>query len=200
MTVPDAKRLLDIAVAGAGLVLTAPVALAVAVAVRREDGGPVLFTQERVGAGGRHFRIHKFRTMRAAGGGPAVSGSDDVRVTRVGRLLRRTKLDELPQLYDVLRGEMSLVGPRPEVPEFVALWPAELAPVILSVRPGITDPASVAYRHEADELAAAPDAYRHYVDVILPRKARMYADYVRGRSLSGDMRVVGQTVRAVLLD
>lgn len=198
LTAPVGKRLIDIAVSCAGLLITSPVVLAVAVAVRREDGGPVLFTQERVGLGGRPFRIHKFRTMRPDGGGPAVSGSGDARVTRIGRVLRRTKLDELPQLYDVLRGEMSLVGPRPEVPEFAALWPAELAPLILSVRPGITDPASIAYRHEADELAVASDPYRHYVDVILPRKAQMYAEYVRDRSLAGDVRLIGATARAVI--
>lgn len=194
------KRAFDVIVAGGGLVLTAPVLTVLAVAVKATSPGPVLFRQERVGLGGRPFTIHKLRTMRVAHDGVAVSRTGDPRVTRVGRLLRRTKLDELPQLFDVLRGEMSLVGPRPEVPQYVALWPEALRPVILSVRPGITDPASILFRNEADELAAVPDPEDHYVRSILPRKTAAYAEYVRTRTFTGDLRILAATLRSVVRD
>lgn len=113
-------------------------------------------------------------------------------------ITRTFLLPQLPQLWDVLRGEMSLVGPRPEVPEYVEQWPDELRPLILSVRPGITDPASIQYRNESDELEMAGDPTRHYVDVILPRKAKMYAEYVEKRSMSGDIRIILQTIRSVV--
>lgn len=195
---PATKRAVDAAVAGVGLVVAAPVMAVIAAAVAAESPGGVLFRQERVGLEGRLFRIHKFRTMRAVHDGSLVSASGDARVTRVGRVLRASKLDELPQLVDVLVGNMSLVGPRPEVPVYVAQWPADLRPVILSVRPGITDPGSIAFRHEADELALAADPEKHYVESILPRKAALYAAYVRDRSFVGDLRILWQTVRAVL--
>lgn len=195
---PHAKRAFDLVVAGSGLVLSAPVLAVIAVAVAVESPGGVLFRQERVGLGGRTFRIHKFRTMRAVHSGSLVSATGDARVTRVGRLLRASKLDELPQLIDVVAGDMSLVGPRPEVPVYVAQWPAELRPLILSVRPGITDPGSIVFRHEADELAAAEDPERHYVESILPRKAQLYAAYVRERTFVGDLRILVETVRAVV--
>lgn len=192
------KRAVDIAVAGLGLVITAPVCCVVAIMIKSTSEGPVLYRQERVGLGGRTFNIHKFRTMRTDHQGPAVSSTSDPRITRIGVVLRRSKLDELPQLWDVLRGEMSLVGPRPEVPEYVEQWPDELRPLILSVRPGITDPASIQYRNESDELEMAGDPTRHYVDVILPRKAKMYAEYVEKRSMSGDIRIILQTIRSVV--
>lgn len=195
---PGVKRAFDAVVAGIGLVVSAPVLAVVAAAIGAESRGGVLFRQERVGLQGRTFRIHKFRTMRAVHDGSLVSATGDARVTRVGRVLRASKLDELPQLLDVLVGDMSLVGPRPEVPVYVAQWPAELRPIILSVRPGITDPGSIAFRHEADELAAAADPERHYVESILPRKAALYAAYVRDRSFLGDLRILWETVRAVL--
>ncbi|MCA0436777.1 MAG: sugar transferase [Austwickia sp.] len=195
---PATKRTFDALVAAVGLVATSPLLAAIAVAVAAEGPGGVLFRQERVGLGGRTFRIHKFRTMAAVHDGSLISATGDARVTRVGRVLRASKLDELPQLVDVLVGDMSLVGPRPEVPVYVAQWPADLRPVILSVRPGITDPGSIAFRHEADELAIATDPERHYVTSILPRKAALYAAYVRDRSFVGDLRILADTVRAVL--
>lgn len=194
----DAKRLLDVSVAGVGLAATAPVMLATAVAVSLDSPGGVFFRQERVGQGGQVFRIHKFRTMRVDHDGVAVSATNDPRVTRVGAILRRTKLDELPQLLDVLTGDMSLVGPRPEVPHFANMWPEHLKESILSVRPGITDPVSIAYRNEAELLAAADDPIAHYEQVILPAKAQGYADYVATRSLLGDIRILAATVAAVL--
>ncbi|GAB78148.1 Sugar transferase involved in LPS biosynthesis (colanic, teichoic acid) [Austwickia chelonae] len=194
---PGTKRAFDAACATVGLIVTSPVMAAIAVAVAVESPGGVLFRQERVGLNGKTFRIHKFRTMAASHDGKLVSATGDSRVTRVGRVLRASKLDELPQLIDVLRGEMSLVGPRPEVPVFVRQWPEELRPLILSVRPGITDPGSIVFRNEAEELAEADDPERHYVDSILPRKARLYAEYVRNRSFLGDLRLLGSTVKVV---
>ncbi|HQF03052.1 MAG TPA: sugar transferase [Phycicoccus sp.] len=192
------KRAIDLAVSGIGLVLLSPVLAVVAGLIKRsEPEAPVLFTQERVGLGGEPFDIHKFRTMRAGAGGLQVTSDGDDRITRVGRVLRKTKLDELPQLWDVARGRMSLVGPRPEVSKYVAQWPAELRDEILSVRPGITDPASIRFRNESEELAAAADPEAHYVHVILPEKARMYAAYARSHSLRGDLKVLWDTLVVV---
>lgn len=192
-------RLRDVVASGLGLVLLSPLLLAVAIAILLDSPGPVFFRQTRVGLHGRHFRIHKFRTMRVDAAGPAVSATGDSRVTRVGRLLRRSKVDELPQLIDVLRGEMSLVGPRPEVPEYVSLWPDDLRPVILSVRPGITDPATVHLRAEADILAQTTDPERVYKEELLPLKTREYARYVRTRSFVGDLKTIAATLAAILL-
>jgi len=192
----DAKRGFDAIVSAVGLVATAPLLGAIALAVRLTSRGPVLFRQERVGLAGKTFEIHKFRTMRV-GGGPLVSSTGDPRVTRVGRVLRKTKLDELPQLLDVLRGDMSLVGPRPEVPRYVEMWSTQDRRRILSVRPGITDPASIHLRNEADRLAGQPDPERHYVEVLLPEKCAMYVDYVENRSMRGDLRLLLQTLRSV---
>lgn len=188
----------DVAVSASLLAALSPLLAVIAVLIKRDDPeGPILFSQERVGRGGIPFRIHKFRTMRPDAPGLQVTSAGDPRVTRVGAVLRKSKLDELPQLWDVLVGSMSLVGPRPEVPRYVALWPAAEREVILSVRPGITDPASVRWRNESEELASAPDPEAHYVDVVLPQKAGMYADYVRTRSFWGDLVVLLRTAAAV---
>lgn len=192
------KRAFDVASSAAGLAVLAPVFLIVAVLIKAQDRGPVFFRQERVGRHGRPFRIHKFRTMRVANAGALITSADDARITPVGAFLRRTKLDELPQLIDVLRGDMSVVGPRPEVPRYVALWGDAARAEILSVRPGISDPAAIAFRNEQDELAAADDPERHYVEVILPQKVAMYLDYVRTRSFAGDLRVVFRTFAEIL--
>lgn len=194
-----AKRAFDLVAAGLGLVVLSPVFAAAAVAVKVDDpSGPVFFRQVRVGLGGREFRILKFRSMRAAPGGPEVTSASDDRITRAGRFLRRTKLDELPQLVNVAVGDMSLVGPRPEVPRYVAQWPAAARTEILSVRPGITDPGSIAFRHEEAELAAAADPERYYVDEILPRKVALYVEYVRTRTFLGDLRIILATFAAVV--
>ncbi len=192
------KRAFDLVVSSSALVILSPLLGAIAAAIKLTDPqGPVLFTQERVGLRGKVFRIHKFRSMRVGAPGLQVTSAQDERITPLGKLIRKTKLDELPQLWDVAVGSMSLVGPRPEVPKYVALWPAADREVILSVRPGITDPASVRWRNESEALAAAPDPERHYVDVLLPEKARMYVDYVRTRSFLGDLRVLWRTAVAV---
>ncbi|MHA7600274.1 sugar transferase [Alicycliphilus sp. T452] len=188
---------MDVALSLIALALLWPLGLLAALAIRLDSPGPVFFRQERVGLRGRTFRIHKFRTMRVHVSGPLVTASGDARITRVGRVLRRYKLDELPQLIDVLRGRMSLVGPRPEVPRYMALYPEAARGRILSVRPGITDPASIAFIDEEGILAAAPDAERAYVDTIMPIKQRHYLDYVEHRSMAGDLRILLCTVGAV---
>jgi lipopolysaccharide/colanic/teichoic acid biosynthesis glycosyltransferase len=195
---PDAgKRAFDVVAAAVGLVLLAPLFLAVAAWIRLDSPGPVFFRQERVGRGGRPFRIHKFRTMRVEAAGPALTVGDDPRITRAGAFLRRTKVDELPQLIDVLRGDMSIVGPRPEVARYVAAYPPALREKVLSVRPGITDPASLQFRDESALLARAADPEREYREVVLPAKLRLAADYVDTASLGGDLRLIAATLRTL---
>jgi lipopolysaccharide/colanic/teichoic acid biosynthesis glycosyltransferase len=189
-----AKRAFDIVFAALGLMLLAPVLLLIALAVKLDSPGPVFFRQERVGRAGRLFRIHKFRTMRHATDGPQITVGDDARITRVGRLLRRAKLDELPQLIDVLSGTMSLVGPRPEVPRYVALYPPASRAKVLSIRPGITDIASIEYRDESECLARAEDPEREYVQVVMPRKLALAEAYVDQSSLRTDVRLILRTL------
>lgn len=191
-----AKRTFDLLLALAALVLAAPLMLLVAAAIRLDSPGPVFFRQQRVGQGGRLFRIHKFRTMVADAPerGPALTVGDDERITRVGRFLRRSKLDELPQLIDVLRGDMSLVGPRPEVPRYVAHYPPALRDRVLALRPGITDPVSLAFADESALLARAADPEREYVDVILPRKLDAAAAYAARATLATDLGVILRTL------
>lgn len=194
------KRLFDLIVATLGLALLALPGLLVALAIRLDSPGPVFFRQQRVGRGGRLFRIHKLRTMRVDAeylGGPLTVGADP-RVTRIGAFLRAHRLDELPQLIDVLRGDMSLVGPRPEVPRYVAMYPPALRDQVLAVRPGITDPASLAFRDEARQLAAAADPEREYVEVILPNKLALAADYAAHATLWTDLGVVARSLRVLL--
>ena len=190
-----AKRLFDLAAAGTGLLVLAPLLAAIAAVILVEDGRPVFFRQERVGRDGRPFRIWKFRTMvRDAGRrGMAITVGRDPRITRIGHWLRRFKLDELPQLWNVVRGEMSLVGPRPEVPRYVALYTPEQRRVLALV-PGITDPASIAYRDEAALLAESDDPERLYVERIMPDKIRINLDYAARRSLWSDLRVILETL------
>ncbi|MDO5286408.1 MAG: sugar transferase [Actinomycetia bacterium] len=193
----DAKRAADLVVAGAGLVMASPVLAVCAAAVKLGDGGPVLFRQTRVGLRGRPFRILKLRSMRVRSTGAEVTSAGDSRVTGVGRVLRATKLDELPQLVNVVAGDMSLVGPRPEVPRYVAAWSDEDRELVLSVRPGITDPASLAFVDEEARLAEADDPEQYYREVIAPAKLALCREYVRTRSLAGDARIVLQTLAAV---
>jgi len=194
-----AKRVFDLVASLAGLLVLAPVFWAFALAIRIDSPGPIFFRQERVGLGGRTFRIHKFRSMVLDAervGGQLTVGADP-RVTHVGRWLRRYKLDELPQLIDVFLGDMSLVGPRPEVPRYVANYPTDLRALLQSVRPGITDPASIRFRDESELLATADDPERVYVEQILPQKLALYADYVRQRTLWGDIAIILATLRAL---
>ncbi|HEX8509238.1 MAG TPA: sugar transferase [Propionibacteriaceae bacterium] len=196
----DGKRVFDLVVSGVGLVVLSPLLAAVGLAVRLDSCGPAIFRQQRVGLRGEHFRIHKFRSLRAGGRGALISPHGDPRVTRIGAVLRRTKLDELPQLVDVWTGHMSLVGPRPEVPCYVALWPEAERAIILSVRPGITDPASIELRNEAEELRSAADPEEHYVHSLLPRKVELYVAYVHGRTFLGDLGILARTLLTVIRD
>lgn len=193
------KRLFDVCVSSAGLILLCPLLLFIAVAIKIDSPGPVFFRQLRVGCRGKTFRMFKFRTMRdgTAVEGPQFTVSGDDRITRFGDWLRRTKLDELAQLIDVLRGTMSLVGPRPEVPRYVALYPAALRAKILSVRPGITDLASIQFRDEARLLARASDPEREYVEVIMPVKLRFASAYVDHMSFATDLRLLFATALAL---
>ena len=193
------KRLFDIAGATLALLLLLPLLLLSALWIKLDSPGPVLYRQERVGRHGVPFRIHKFRTMAHGAAGLPLTVGADARITRAGAFLRRTRIDELPQLIDVLQGRMSMVGPRPEVPRYVALYPAELRAKVLSVRPGITDPASIAYRDESRLLAAAADPEREYMQVVLPAKLEHAARYIDQRSLLGDLRLIGATLRALWL-
>ncbi len=200
MVLPMAKRLFDLVGAAVALLLLAPLLLVVALAVKLDSPGPVFFRQERVGRGGVPFRIHKFRTMRvdAPALGPQVTVGRDPRITRVGHWLRDRRIDELPQFIDVLLGRMSLVGPRPEVPRFVAHYPAALKAQVLAVRPGITDPASLAHIDEAALLAASADPERTYVEQILPHKLALQATYAASATLWSDIGVLGRTLRVLV--
>ena len=193
-----AKRAFDLVVAALLLILLSPPMLAIAVWIKLDSPGPVFFRQRRVGRHGVPFRIHKFRTMRADAGGGALTVGRDPRITRAGAWLRPRRLDELPQLIDVLQGTMSLVGPRPEVPEYVAHYPAALREQALSVRPGITSLGTLEFLDEAEQLARAADPEREYVEVILPRKVRLAADYAARSSLRDDLRVLGRTLHRLV--
>ncbi|SEO05739.1 Sugar transferase involved in LPS biosynthesis (colanic, teichoic acid) [Duganella sp. CF517] len=193
------KRLFDIVAAAAGLLLLAPLMLAVAAWIKLDSAGPVLYRQRRVGRNGVQFLIIKFRTMHAsAEDAGLLSLADDARATRAGLLLRRHKLDELPQLLNVLRGEMSLVGPRPEVPRYVAHYPPAVRDIVLSVRPGITDWAAIHFRDEGEILRRAADPERTYVQQVLPVKLDYYVRYVQQRGLATDLRILLHTVGALL--
>ena len=193
------KRLFDLVFAALGLVLLAPLLLAVALWVVCDSPGPALFRQQRVGRAGKPFHIYKFRTMHqcAEAHGPAITIGADARITRAGYWLRRTKADELPQLVNVLLGQMSLVGPRPEVPHYVALYPSDLRELILSVRPGITDHASIEFRDESTLLGQSSDPERTYVEEILPIKLRYAAQYARSHTLWADLKVIARTISAL---
>ncbi len=194
------KRLFDMLASGIGLLVLAPILLGISLAIKLESHGPVFFRQERVGRLGKTFRIHKFRTMvtDAERRGLQITVGADARVTKVGAVLRKYKLDELAQLIDVFVGDMSLVGPRPEVPRYVACYPAEAREIVLSVKPGITDRASIEYKDENEILGKAVDPHKAYVDEVLPVKIRYYIDYVQNRSFWGDIRIIFATLFAIV--
>jgi lipopolysaccharide/colanic/teichoic acid biosynthesis glycosyltransferase len=195
------KRLFDIAVSSVGLLVLSPVIICLTVVVTVFSRGPVFFCQERIGWRFRAFRIYKFRTMIQAAPtrGGTITIGDDPRITGIGRILRATKLDELPQLINVLKGDMSLVGPRPEVPRYVEMFREEYEE-ILTVRPGITDLASIKYRDEAAVLAKAEDPEKAYIQVILPEKIRFAKEYIRRSSLSFDLYLIILTILKIATD
>jgi lipopolysaccharide/colanic/teichoic acid biosynthesis glycosyltransferase len=194
-----AKRALDLLIAGLGLILLCPLMLFLALWIKLDSPGPVLYRGQRVGQDGRPFLMYKFRTMvqGAEGRGPAVTYRDDPRITSAGRFLRRTKLDELPQLLNVLKGEMSLVGPRPEDPSYVELYTPEQRRV-LSVKPGITGPTQLEYRDEASMLQGE-SVDEEYVTRLMPEKLKLDLEYVRTRSLKLDLRILWRTATTLLL-
>jgi lipopolysaccharide/colanic/teichoic acid biosynthesis glycosyltransferase len=195
---PDWKRVLDVALSGAALVATGPALIVLAAAVKLDSRGPALFVQTRVGRGGRPIQIPKLRTMVVdSHHGPAVTAARDPRITRVGALLRRTKLDELPQLWSVLRGDMSIVGPRPEVERYVRQYRPEWQR-LLEVRPGLTDLASLTFRDEEELLAAANDRERAYVEVIMPMKLELAVRGVERQSVLQDLTVMARTALALV--
>lgn len=192
------KRLWDVALSLGGLVLSAPLLLVAAALIKLDSRGPALFSQERIGRDFRPFRIYKLRTMRAdpRASGPSVTSASDGRITRVGRWLRRYKLDELPQLFNVLLGDMSLVGPRPEVRRYVEAFRKDYEE-ILSIRPGLTDLASVKYRHEEEILAAAEDPEKAYLERVLPDKIALGKKYVRERGFLYDLALLLRTLARI---
>jgi lipopolysaccharide/colanic/teichoic acid biosynthesis glycosyltransferase len=192
------KRLFDLVVALAGLILLAPLFALAALRIKLDSPGPVFFRQQRVGRHGKLFAIYKFRTMTAQPGNPAqLTIGRDPRITGAGKFLRDHKLDELPQLINVLLGQMSLVGPRPEVPCYVACYPPEVRAIVLSVAPGITDWASILYREESAILGRAADPERAYLETILPTKLDYYVRYVRERSFRTDLQIIYTTLSAL---
>ena len=188
------KRLFDIIASGCGLLFLSPLLLCVAIWIKWDSEGPVFFRQVRVGRDNKDFRIFKFRSMRVGSdkGSLVTIGGHDSRVTRSGYFIRKYKIDELPQLINVFMGDMSLVGPRPEVRHYVNYWTTEQMHV-LDVRPGITDPASIKFRNENELLEKAEDPEKYYIEVIMQEKIRLYLDYVKNASLGYDIQLIFQT-------
>ncbi|OZI72178.1 sugar transferase [Bordetella genomosp. 12] len=193
------KRAFDLICALLGLLLLSPLLLLVAIAIKLDSPGPVFFRQERIGRHGRPFRIHKLRSMaeRQAAQASQITIGADPRITRVGALIRRWKLDELVQLIDVVLGTMSLVGPRPEVARYVRLYPQEVARIVLSVRPGITDPASIHFRNENELLGKSADPEKTYREIILPEKLKLQVAYVKQQSFFGDLVIIVRTIGSI---
>ena len=193
------KRAMDIVISGCALFVLWPVLLLIAAAIRIDDPGPVFYRQVRIGLNGKPFRILKFRTMivDADKKGLQITVGRDNRITRMGAMLRKTKLDELPQLINVLTGEMSFVGPRPEVPRYVEMYTPYQRQVLL-VRPGITDYASIAYRNENDMLAGAENPEELYIGTIMPDKIELNMKYLREISPATDIRLIFRTIAAVI--
>ena len=192
------KRLIDFVIALAAIVILIPVYLFLSIWIALDSRGGVLYKQQRIGINQKPFYILKFRTMRpdADKQGLLTVGGRDARITRVGYYLRKYKLDELPQLINVLKGDMSLVGPRPEVPKYVALYTAEQK-TVLHVRPGITDYASIQYADENNILAQYPDAERAYIDIVMPAKLALNAQYINDISFGTDMRIIFNTIKGI---
>lgn len=194
------KRACDVILCSAALLALSPVLILISILIALIDGLPVFFAQERLGRHGKPFNILKFRTMLAqpTSGAASVTQAGDPRITRLGFILRRSKLDELPQILNVLRGDMSIVGPRPEAPELAKLWGHHERQIILSVRPGMTDPATLELIDEEDLLARSADPNRRYIDDLLPLKQAHYIAYVQNRSFQGDLMLIARTIWTVL--
>ena len=194
------KRLFDLGASFFGLILLAPIFVLSALWIMIDSKGPIFFRQERVGFQGINFRIHKFRTMvlDAEKKGKQITVGADSRITTVGGFLRKYKLDELPQLIDVLVGNMSLVGPRPEVPKYIDYYSDDEKHDVLSVKPGITDNASIEFRDENELLASSKDPEAAYINEVLPKKIALYRKYVRERSFFGDVAIIFKTIFLII--
>lgn len=195
------KRLFDIVASGLGLIVLSPLFLVLAIWIKRDSKGPVFYRQVRVGLNNKDFRIFKFRSMRVGAdkGSLVTIGGRDPRVTRSGYWIRKFKLDELPQLINVFVGDMSLVGPRPEVRHYVDYYTPEQMHV-LDVRPGITDPASIKFRNENELMEKAEDPEKYYIEVIMQEKIRLYLEYVNHHSFLGDIGLIFKTFWAIVKD
>lgn len=194
------KRIFDIGCTLLGILVLIPIMLLISVCIKFDSPGPVIFRQIRVGRRGRPFNVLKFRTMEvnAENNGLSITSSGDARITRVGEFFRKYKLDEIPQLFNVIKGDMSLVGPRPEVPKFVECYPAGMKERILSVRPGVTDNASIEFRNENQLLADSSDPERCYVEEVLPTKLALYNQYIDNHTIFGDLVIIFRTIFAVM--
>ncbi len=192
------KRIFDFILAAAGLLVFAPLFILISLAILVTMGFPVFFTQTRIGRHGKPFRIIKFRSMitDADKKGLSITRGGDPRITPLGKSLRKTKLDELPQLINVLCGQMSFVGPRPETPEYVELYDDQQRQV-LTVRPGITDPATLAFRNEEEVLSQYEDTHQAYVDIVMPQKLKINLEYLQTATLFTDLRIVLKTINAL---
>ena len=195
------KRLFDIVASTLGLLILSPVFIIVAIWIKLDSPGPVFYRQTRVGRYNKDFRIFKFRSMRVGSdkGSLVTIGGRDPRVTRSGYFIRKFKIDELPQLINVFKGDMSLVGPRPEVRHYVNYWTPEQMRV-LDVRPGITDPASIRFRNENELLEKADDPERYYIDVIMQEKIKLYLDYVEKSSFWYDVKLIFLTFKVIITE
>lgn len=193
------KRLFDIFASAFGLLILSPILVVVAIWIKLDSPGPVFYRQVRVGRYGKDFRIYKFRSMRVGSdkGSLITVGGHDSRITRSGYFIRKTKIDELPQLINVFLGDMSLVGPRPEVRHYVDYWTEEQMHV-LDVRPGITDPASIRYRNENELLEKAEDPEKYYIEVIMQDKIAMYLEYVKNSSFLYDLKLIFLTFYTII--
>ena len=191
-----AKRLFDIFFSLLGILILLPFYLIIAILIKRDSPGNVIFKQKRGGKNGHEFHVYKFRTMvvDAESKGMKITVGRDPRITNLGHFLRKYKLDELPQIFNVLFGSMSFVGPRPEVKEYIDEYPEAVRKEVLSVKPGITDNASIEFREENNILSRSPDPRKTYIEDILPVKQRYYLDYVRDRSLLGDGKIIIKTI------
>lgn len=194
------KRVFDVVLSAGGLVCLSPLLVTTAIVIKLDSKGPVFFRQTRVGRYGVPFRIHKFRTMsvNAEKNGRLTIGNNDQRITKSGKILRKLKIDELPQLIDVFTGKMSLVGPRPEVQEFIDCFPKEIREKVLSVRPGITDKASIEMIDENEILAQYEDPKQAYIDEILPIKQKYYIEYVENHNLIVDIQLIAKTLLKII--
>ena len=195
------KRLFDIIASSFGLLLLSPLFLVLAIWIKLDSKGPIFYRQVRVGKDNKDFRIFKFRSMRVGSdkGSLVTVGGRDPRITRSGYFIRKFKLDEFPQLINVLIGDMSLVGPRPEVRHYVDYWTPEQMHV-LDVRPGITDPASIKFRNENELLEQTEDPEKYYIEVVMQEKLKLYLEYVQNHSFWGDIKLIFQTFKVIITE